>query len=184
MKYAIAALLTALSLTAAPITAPVFDPDGQEVAPLGQKVIAQAGETWRVCLNDNPGGGDNDANDACGIAAFGASNSFTLAWEGAASAWSNELGVWLQSGWVTASNPLESYFYVPGLETIFRGKTPGGTFYSGPGWRNSDGLEHFYAGKLEFGQDGQIPEPATLALAVAGLVTIGWLRRGALHGKR
>lgn len=166
--------MTSVAAFASTLTAPVFTPDGQTVSPVGQMFAGTPGLNLRVCGNE---GTDHDFNDVCGIAAFHSGGLFTLTYEGGTSALFDSLGVVGQPGLVNAITTSQAYFYLPILPVPFKLVTPTNTYTIGNGFLNSDGQPHIWEGVAT-------PEPMTVAMVGAGLVTVLWSRRKQLTSLR
>jgi hypothetical protein len=167
-----APLILAATMCAAS-TLPVVTPDGPTVAGpgIGARVIAQPGQFWLIGGNE---GTDFDYNEPLALASFGPT-SFVLDLIGSISAiQGNFLGVHNQSGRVGALQlPTATYLYTPGLEVpIF--------FEAGTGQRYEPGSQNIFAACINCDgdqPDTQTPEPMSLALVCAGLISSWWVRR-------
>jgi hypothetical protein len=186
----------AAALSAEPIAAPDLALDGQTVVSpnIGAAVVPDGSfQVFDVCLNDNPAndpGNDQDFNDGCVSAVFSTDNSLTLSWVGGVTSAINYIGVWGQSGRV-GHDLLEAIFsYTPGVETIFAGYVNGGAdiiYLSGTGSvLNAPPGDYFYAECIlcSEGDVGGVPEPATWALAAAGLAGLVWFKARAASPAR
>jgi hypothetical protein len=167
------------AVAAASVTIPVQSPDGTLVtgSSIGRPVVAYSGETWLVCGNDNPGGGDLDFNEPCASAVFG-TNTFDLTFLFTATAHFNTLGVVGQAWSVGPTSPLATFNYTPGVEIPFDqfDQTLNVHFYSGS---FAVGPEANVWAQCVFGcpeidDQGQVPEPGTWVSALTGLGLMGF----------
>jgi hypothetical protein len=161
---------------------PVVSPDGVQVPPgdpnLGAPLIGAPNQVWQVWFNDNIDGVDFDFNDAVVEARFGAS-TFDLVWLSGTTMGTEEVGVLGQAGTVSILNPLATYNYTPGEVILFDFVVGNGTFYTGPGSRNPDGLVHAWVACVALCQsapDVEAPEPSSYLLVASSLAG-GWLLR-------
>jgi len=170
------------------VSAPDLNIDGLPVVSpnVGASAIPNGGfQAFQVCLNDNPVGApnnDQDFNDGCASAAFGAGNVLTLTYLGALTSATNYIGVQGQTGWVGPGIPTQQFTYLPGVETIFAGYVNGGTtavYLSGSsGPLNTPPGNYFYAEcTLCSDEDVATPEPSGFLLLTVGLVGLAWVRR-------
>ena len=163
-------LLTLLLLSLPAFGLPIFTPDSVTVPltdpRISQYVYAVPGSTWYVYLNDNPiGSKDNDwdFNDGIIRLQFDAQNFLSGYWLGSNSAWTNQItveGVSLSASNVTMASPVA---FIDGYRLDITGS-------SNVGYQYVIGTQNFLT--------EQVPEPGTWALMGAGLLAVGWLRRG------
>lgn len=127
---------------------------------------------WIIGFNDNPGGGDWDANEPTFYARISASG-FQVIYELIGSITANKNnsvgqivgGQIFGPGAVAGSTVTKSV--IDGLIVPLYGISNGVMYFSGPGNLNSDGVAHFVVTQIT-----QTPEPATW-LMVMGAIAIG-----------